>query len=100
MLNSPDFQDIDRRYLVAQTKVKLITLVIEDLDKYKQAIEAGLVNYHQTKIREINQRISDLWATTYQGKDIESIEIVSNQVTRGTKTIFDYAVYMVKVVFV
>ena len=72
----------------------------EDLDKYMQGIEAGLLKYHQAKIEDINERIRDLWTETYQGKDIESIEIESKQITRGSKTVFDYAVYMVKVVLV
>ena len=60
-------------------------------------IEAGLRQYHQAKIKEINERISELWMMTYRGQDIESIEIESKTVTRGSKNIFDYSVYMVKV---
>ena len=83
-----------------KTQVKLIELVLDDLDKYMQGIEAGLLKYHQAKIEEVNERIRDLWAMTYQGKDIQSIEIESKQVTRGSKAAFDYAVYMVKAVLV
>lgn len=72
--------------------------MIEDLDRYMQGIESGLQKYHQTKIKEINERINDLWTATYQGEDIESIEIESKPCKRGSKTTFDYAVYMMKVV--
>ena len=96
-LHSPDFEDIDRTYILVQTRVRFLATLISDLEKYMQGIEAGLLRYHQTKIKEINDRISELWMMTYRGQDIESIEIESKTVTRGSKNIFDYAVYMVKV---
>ena len=96
-LHSPDFEDIDRTYILVQTRVRFLATLISDLEKYMQGIEAGLRRYHQTKIKEINDRISELWMMTYRGQDIESIEIESKTVPRGSKNIFDYAVYMVKV---
>ena len=96
-LHSPDFEDIDRTYILVQTRVRFLATLISDLEKYMQGIEAGLNRYHQTKIKEINDRISELWMMTYRGQDIESIEIESKTVPRGSKNIFDYAVYMVKV---
>lgn len=71
--------------------------MLEDFDKYLHSIEESLLVYHQTKIREINERIADLWQETYQGKDIENIEIESKSIVRGSKKVFEYAVYMVKV---
>ena len=96
-LHSPDFEDIDRTYILVQTRVRFLATLISDLEKYMQGIEAGLLRYHQTKIKEINERISELWMMTYRGQDIESIEIESKTVTRGSKNILDYAVYMVTV---
>ena len=49
-------------------KVLLATQMLEDFDKYLHSIEESLLVYHQTKIREINERISDLWQETYQGR--------------------------------
>ena len=46
----------------------LATQMLEDFDKYLHSIEESLLVYHQTKIREINERISDLWQETYQGR--------------------------------
>ena len=66
------------------------------MDVYCRAIEEALLRYHQAKIKEINERITELWNQTYQGRDIERIEIESNIITHGSKKTFDYAVYMVK----
>ena len=88
--------DIDRRYVITQTRVRLLTQLIRDLDVYSRGIEEAWLQYHHTKIKEINERISELWSQTYQGQDIESIEIESKSVVRGNKKLFEYSVYMVK----
>ncbi|OAO15648.1 RAD50, DNA repair protein [Blastocystis sp. ATCC 50177/Nand II] len=95
-LHSRDYEDIGRRFVVAQTRSKVLRAVLSDLEKYMHAIEEALLQYHQSKIREINERIAELWMVTYQGKDIESIEVESKSVVRGSKKSFEYAVYMVK----
>lgn len=96
--------------MVAQTRSKVLRAVLSDLEKYMHAIEEALLQYHQSKIREINERIAELWMVTYQGKvgvgvlnkakDIESIEVESKSVVRGSKKSFEYAVYMVKVIVI
>lgn len=106
-LHSRDYEDIEKKYVVARTKSLILTGVLNDLEKYVRAIEEALLKYHQTKIKEINERIAELWMVTYQGKvgevwvcevkDIESIEIESKSVVRGSKKYFEYAVYMTKV---
>ena len=54
--------DIDRRYVITQTRVRLLTQLIRDLDVYSRGIEEALLQYHHTKIKEINERISELWS--------------------------------------
>lgn len=106
-LHSSEYENIDRRFVMCQTRTKVLRGVLDDLEKYMHAIEEALLQYHQSKIREINERIAELWMVTYQGKvgagsrdesqDIESIEVESKSVVRGSKKSFEYAVYMVKV---
>ena len=82
--------------MVVQTRVRFLSDMIDDLELYARSIEEALLKYHQSKIKEINERIAELWGATYQGRDIESIEIESKSVVRGSKKLFEYAVYMVK----
>ena len=106
-LHSRDYEEIEKKYVIARTKSRILADVLNDLEKYIRAIEEALLKYHQTKIKEINERIAELWMVTYQGKvreawrhdgkDIESIEIESKAVVRGSKKYFEYAVYMTKV---
>ena len=95
-MNSQEYANIDRRYVLTQTRVRLLTQVIRDLEVYSRGIEEALLQYHQTKIKEINERISELWSQTYQGRDIESIEIESKSIIRGNKKQFEYSVFMIK----
>ena len=52
-------------------------MAVEDLDKYFHALDKALMKYHSVKIQEINRIIRELWTNTYQGQDIDSIEISS-----------------------
>ena len=80
-----------------QLRVQLLAATLDDLERYMLAIEEAMRQYHQKKICEINDRIQELWIETYQGKDIENIEIESKSIDRGSKKRFDYTVYMKKV---
>jgi DNA repair protein RAD50 len=47
-------------------------------------------------MEEINKIIKELWATTYKGSDIDTIEIRSDAGTEGNKVSYNYRVVMVK----
>ena len=42
-------------------------------------LEEALMQYHHTKMRDINRQLADFWKMTYKGSDIETIEIKSDQ---------------------
>lgn len=42
------------------------------------ALDTALQRYHKLKIDEINLTLRGLWASTYQGEDIDTIEIRSD----------------------
>ncbi len=54
------------------------------------------MKYHSDKMQEINRSIKELWMKTYQGSDIDSIEIRSDhENTKGNRS-YNYRVVMVK----
>jgi len=55
-----------------------LTLAVADLDRYYKALDAALMHFHQLKVAEINGIIRELWGRTYQGDDIDTIEIRSD----------------------
>jgi len=52
--------------------------IAEGIMKRHDAIEEGLMMYHNKKLQQINKSIRDLWKLTYKGKDIDTIEIKSD----------------------
>lgn len=54
------------------------------------------MKYHSLKMEEINKIIRELWVNTYQGTDIDTIEIRSDtETTRGNRS-YNYRVIMLK----
>jgi DNA repair protein RAD50 len=50
------------------------------------------MRYHSEKMKEINKSILELWRSTYQGHDIDTIEIRSDaENTRGNRS-YNYRV--------
>eukprot|EP00826_Nyctotherus_ovalis_P066871 TRINITY_DN9937_c0_g1_i2.p1 TRINITY_DN9937_c0_g1~~TRINITY_DN9937_c0_g1_i2.p1 ORF type:complete len:354 (-),score=109.72 TRINITY_DN9937_c0_g1_i2:496-1557(-) len=63
------------------------------IDKRHDAIEEGIMIYHNKKMEEINKAIHDLWKLTYKSKDIEMIEIRSDvEKTNARSRSFNYRI--------
>lgn len=58
--------------------VGTLEYAVRDLDRYHAALDTALMRYHKLKVAEINATIKDLWGNTYQGSDIDTIEIRSD----------------------
>ena len=56
------------------------------------ALEKTVLEYHSNKIEEINDILKELWSETYNGKDIERIELKSDL----TSTNYNYKLIMYK----
>lgn len=54
------------------------------------------MKYHSLKMEEINQIIKELWTNTYQGNDIDTIEIKSESETQKLNRRYNYRIVMVK----
>ena len=77
-------------------------MLTEDLQKWYAATDRAIHQYHTDKMNEINQSIRGIWKRTYQGKDIEAIEIRaedddSSANAMKSRRSFNYRVVMIKV---
>uniref|UniRef100_A0A7S3Y9Z4 DNA repair protein RAD50 n=1 Tax=Heterosigma akashiwo TaxID=2829 RepID=A0A7S3Y9Z4_HETAK len=73
-------------------------MAVQDLEKYWTALDKALMQFHRMKIEDINKIIRELWQITYQGNDIESIEIVSGEEGTSNRAgrSYNYRVCMTK----
>lgn len=91
-----DYHDVEENYRNQFIRVKTSEMVCDDLDKYAKALDSAIMRYHSLKMEEINKIIRELWVNTYQGSDIDTIEIRSDtETTRGNRS-YNYRVVMMK----
>ncbi|KAF2839280.1 hypothetical protein M501DRAFT_1024242 [Patellaria atrata CBS 101060] len=91
-----DYQDAAYKYREAHIKVETTKAVVEDLGRYGGALDKAIMRYHGLKMEEINRIIEELWKKTYQGTDVDTIIIRSdNENVKGNKS-YNYRVCMVK----
>lgn len=90
------YKDSARKYKEAHIKVETTKACIDDLGRYGGALDKAIMKYHSIKMEEINHIVDELWRKTYQGTDIDTIFIKSdNENVKGNKT-YNYRVCMVK----
>jgi DNA repair protein RAD50 len=91
-----DFKDAAYKYREAHVKVEATKAVVEDLGRYGGALDKAIMKYHSMKMEEINRIIEELWKRTYQGTDVDTVSIRSdNETGKGNKS-YNYRVCMVK----
>ena len=78
-LNEDEYKGVEERHRMKMIDYETTNLVVQDLDKYYDALDKALLRFHGIKIGEINKIIRELWTLTYKGEDITSIQIVSGQ---------------------
>ncbi|KAH6692583.1 AAA domain-containing protein [Plectosphaerella plurivora] len=89
-----EYADSDVKYRKAHISVETTRAAIEDLGRYSSALDKAIMQYHTIKMAEVNRIASELWQTTYQGTDIDTILIRSE--SEGGKGTYNYRVCMVK----
>lgn len=72
------FKDAGKKHADKHLELRTTEMTAADLNKYYQALDNAVMKYHKFKMAEINKTIKELWDTTYQGRDIDTIEIKSN----------------------
>ena len=97
-LKSVKYQSADEEYKKSVLNMAIQEAVCEDLNKYYTALDQAVIKYHQQKLEQINRLICHYWNITYQGEDIEGIEIVddSTESTADKRRVYNYRVVMIK----
>jgi DNA repair protein RAD50 len=102
-LRDPIYRDAEETFRKKTIEFKTTEMANKDLNTYYQALDRAVMQYHALKMSEINVIIKELWATTYQGKDIDTIEILSEDESSAAKKSdasarksYKYRVVMVK----
>ncbi|KAK3382487.1 hypothetical protein B0T24DRAFT_16125 [Lasiosphaeria ovina] len=95
-----DLKDAKNRFKESHIKVETTKAAIEDLGRGTAALDQAIMQYHSLKMEEINRTVGELWQSTYQGTDIDTIQIRSN-IDAGSgagagKRTYNYRVSMVK----
>ncbi|EKG13927.1 Recombination/repair protein Rad50 [Macrophomina phaseolina MS6] len=91
-----DYKDAAKNYKEAHIKVETTKAACEDLGRYGGALDKAIVKYHSLKLEEINRIIEELWRKTYQGTDVDTIMIRSENETSNKTRSYNYRVVMVK----
>ncbi|KAJ9646443.1 DNA repair protein rad50 [Coniosporium apollinis] len=91
-----DYRDAPQKYKEAHIRVETTKAAVEDLGRYGGALDKAIMKYHSLKMEEINRIIEELWKKTYQGTDVDTILIRSdNESAKGNRS-YNYRVCMVK----
>lgn len=91
-----EYKDAAVKYREAHIKVETTKAAVEDLGRYGGALDKAIMKYHTLKMEEINGIIEELWKNAYQGTDVDTIRIRSdNETAKGNRS-YNYRVVMVK----
>lgn len=99
-----DYKDIDKKYSSEYAKLQTKLAMATDLTTLYKATDNGVMQFHQTQMKKINNIIDELWKKTYTGNDVETIKIKADPIAakKKTETIasnnrsYNYRVVMVK----
>ncbi|KAJ2233045.1 DNA repair protein rad50 [Coemansia sp. RSA 485] len=91
-----DYKNIDQLYVRQLVQCKTEELANTDLETYSKALDAAIMRYHSLKMQDINKIIRELWINTYQGSDIDTIEIRSEVEGARNSRSHNYRVVMIK----
>ncbi|KAI8965399.1 putative RAD50 protein [Daldinia sp. FL1419] len=91
-----DYKMAKEKYRETHIKVETTKAAIEDLGKYGTALSNAIMRYHALKMEEVNRIAGELWQSTYQGTDIDTILIKSDSEVTTGRSSYNYRVCMVK----
>lgn len=81
------------KYNKCFVELKALEVTCLDLDKCIQALDKAIIDFHTSKLEEVNATLKDLWEHTYRGDDVDWIEIKTESL--GQKT-YNYKVVFIK----
>ncbi|KAI8388332.1 uncharacterized protein BYT42DRAFT_491740 [Radiomyces spectabilis] len=91
-----DYSNVEDNYRRQFIQVKTNEMAISDLEIYSKALEGAIMRYHSLKMQDLNKIIRDLWVNTYQGGDIDYIEVRSDNEGSASNRSYNYRVVMIK----
>ncbi|RWA05476.1 hypothetical protein EKO27_g9631 [Xylaria grammica] len=91
-----EYQFAAQKYRRTHIEVETTKAAIEDLGRYSTALNNAIMQYHAMKMEEVNRIAGELWQSTYQGTDIDTILIRSDSEATSGRSSYNYRVCMVK----
>ncbi|KAF4986602.1 hypothetical protein FDECE_15861 [Fusarium decemcellulare] len=91
-----DYKDAKRKYRESHIRVETTKAAIEDLAQCSSAVDKAVMQFHSMKMAEVNRIAGELWQSTYQGTDIDTILIRSDNESSTGKRNYNYRLCMVK----
>lgn len=91
-----DYKDAKAKYRESHIRVETTKATIEDLAQSTSAVDQGVMRFHAVKMAEVNRIAGELWQSTYQGTDIDTILIRSDNESTTGKRNYNYRLCMVK----
>lgn len=95
-LKDVGFEDREREFFRSTIRVRIEESFARDLDKFSKALGTAIIEVHQKQMTKLNGIITQLWKTSYQGTDIDTISISAKDTRVGasTRSNMDYCVNM------
>lgn len=92
---------VEEKYKRIKMDVEATKCAIDDLGTFGNAMNQAIMEYHSLKMEEVNRIAGELWRATYQGTDIDTIAIRSENETpaadsKTDRRQYNYRVTMVK----
>ncbi|UKZ75547.1 hypothetical protein TrVFT333_003234 [Trichoderma virens FT-333] len=91
-----DYKDAKQKYRESHIRVETTKAAIEDLSQCTATVDKAVMQFHAMKMAEVNRIAGELWQTTYQGTDIDTILIKSDNENTTGKRNYNYRLCMVK----
>ncbi|KFA46524.1 hypothetical protein S40293_09715 [Stachybotrys chartarum IBT 40293] len=91
-----DYKDAKKKYRESHIRVETTKAAIEDLAQCSNAVDKAVMQFHSMKMAEVNRIAAELWQSTYQGTDIDTILIRSDNESTTGKRNYNYRLCMVK----
>ncbi|RDA90013.1 hypothetical protein CP533_0893 [Ophiocordyceps camponoti-saundersi (nom. inval.)] len=81
-----DYKDAKQQYREAHVRAETTKAAIDDLARCGAAVDKAVMQFHATKMAEVNRIAGELWQSTYQGTDIDTILIRSDSETSSSSS--------------
>ena len=98
-LNSDSYRDIEKDFEVKKFEQRVVETMIKDFDYSYKTLDRCMMQFHRSKIDQINATLQELWPSIYRGPDIDYIQIAADDDGKTSATgrsAYNYRVVMVK----